>query len=118
MRSVIIAEIYCKALRRRDMSGKIAAAMPNPGAEADSGLAPPMLEDAAEGEKVDKAEVNITNLVGVDAFFMGESGIMRIRLSWFPYAPISSRDCCLPLLFHHLSIDNRNRRHFPLSSSG
>ena len=72
MRSVIIAEIYCKALRRRDMSGKIASAMPNPGAEADSGLTPPMLEDAAEGEKVDKAEVNITNLVGVDAFFMGQ----------------------------------------------
>lgn len=72
MRSVIIAEIYCKALRRRDMSGKVAAAMPNPGAEADSGLAPPLLEDAAEGEKVDKVEVNITNLVGVDAFFMGE----------------------------------------------
>jgi hypothetical protein len=72
MRSVIIAEIYCKALRRRDMSGKVAAAMPNPGAEADAGLAPPLLEDAAEGEKVDKVEVNITNLVGVDAFFMGE----------------------------------------------
>jgi hypothetical protein len=75
MRSVIIAEIYCKALRRRDMSGKVAAAMPNPGAEADSGLAPPLLEDAAEGEKVDKVEVNITNLVGVDAFFMGELSI-------------------------------------------
>ncbi|KAJ9121758.1 hypothetical protein QFC22_002380 [Naganishia vaughanmartiniae] len=72
MRSVIVAEIYCKALRRRDMSGKIAAAMPNPGAEADSGLAPPMLEDAAEGEKTADVDINITNLVGVDAFFIAE----------------------------------------------
>lgn len=72
MRSVIVAEIYCKALRRRDMSGKIAAAMPNPGAEADAGLAPPMLEDAAEGEKNANVDINITNLVGVDAFFIGE----------------------------------------------
>ncbi|KAJ9102556.1 hypothetical protein QFC21_002957 [Naganishia friedmannii] len=70
MRSVIVAEIYCKALRRRNMSGKIAAAMPNPGAEADSGLAPPMLEDAAEGEKTANVDINITNLVGVDAFFI------------------------------------------------
>jgi hypothetical protein len=72
MRSVIVAEIYCKALRRRDMSGKIAAALPNPGAEADSGLAPPMLEDAAEGEKSANVDINITNLVGVDAFFIGK----------------------------------------------
>jgi hypothetical protein len=54
------------------MSGKIAAALPNPGAEADSGLAPPMLEDAAEGEKSANVDINITNLVGVDAFFIGK----------------------------------------------
>jgi hypothetical protein len=96
MRSVIIAEIYCKALRRRDMSGKIAAAMPNPGAEADSGLAPPMLEDAAEGEKVDKAEVNITNLVGVDAFFMGEPGVICIQMSWTAYASSKFQPKLLP----------------------
>jgi hypothetical protein len=62
-RAVIITEIYCKALRRRDLSGAVAARSVAP-TDDKSGS-----EDASK-PKTEAVEANITNLVGVDAFFI------------------------------------------------
>jgi len=64
-RAVIITEIYCKALRRRDLSGAVGAQVTKSNdAEATT--------DASEKPKAEAVEANITNLVGVDAFFICE----------------------------------------------
>lgn len=62
-RAVIITEIYCKALRRRDLSGAVAA-RPVSATKDESG------SDDASKPKTETVEANITNLVGVDAFFI------------------------------------------------
>jgi hypothetical protein len=62
-RAVIITEIYCKALRRRDLSGAVAARSVA-STDDKSGS-----EDASK-PKTEAVEANITNLVGVDAFFI------------------------------------------------
>lgn len=60
---MIITEIYCKALRRRDLSGAVGAQVTKAN-DADTAA------DASEKPKVEAVEANITNLVGVDAFFI------------------------------------------------
>jgi hypothetical protein len=72
---VIITEIYCKALRRRDLSGAV-------GARIDNSNQASKATDAAEKPKAEAVEANITNLVGVDAFF-----ICRFILP-LPYVPL------------------------------
>jgi hypothetical protein len=62
---VIITEIYCKALRRRDLSGAVATRTVDV-KEGETGKA-----ESAE-PKSEAVEANITNLVGVDAFFICE----------------------------------------------
>jgi hypothetical protein len=51
------------------MSGAVSAAKPTPATEETEGLAPKDTNAASE-QKTDTAEANITNLVGVDAFFI------------------------------------------------
>lgn len=111
-RAVIITEIYCKALRRRDLSGAVAARLAAP-TDDKSGS-----EDASK-PKTEAVEANITNLVGVDAFFIckhqSSSFASPVRLT---ICNIYSRNCGLSVLLRHLHSVYHRRDGPSLPSAG
>lgn len=75
LRALIITEIYCKALRRRDMSGAVSSRIESKATNAVDANKKPIKPDAATAEpevkpQANPVEANITNLVGVDAFYI------------------------------------------------
>ncbi|KIR99113.1 ATP-binding cassette transporter [Cryptococcus deuterogattii 2001/935-1] len=73
IRAIIIAEVFAKALRRRDVSGDVKKSMPTKSAAAAAadGKGNDQAQNLAEGEGT-TGEGKITNLVSVDAFTISE----------------------------------------------
>ncbi len=82
VRGILIAEVFTKALRRRNLSGSVASVSSSQteGKSEDSNEA--SKDKPASAAEEPQVETNITNLVGVDAFFLGEfSGYLYYYLS-------------------------------------
>lgn len=110
-RAIIIAELFAKALRRRDLSANVndAKSSGETAKEGEEGAASSSPADKAEAE-AELPEANISALVGVDSFYVSEIsgksrsqyGRSRSLIYVLPYR--------LPLLFF-VVLPGRCRRH-------
>ncbi len=69
-RAILVADIFTKALRRRDQSGNVASMQEAEGKTMEEQNA--VREREQEGKEASAPAANITNLIGVDAFNIGE----------------------------------------------
>lgn len=81
MRAIIISEVFTKALRRRDLSGETSTESTS---TSDKGIEKSNSNSKDQTDtketKPKAVEANVTNLVGVDAFFICKQASLGQRL--------------------------------------